>query len=219
MQLNVRQLGGAAALFEALAYIAGFVFMFTVLQPALAGAATPAHKLAAILAVVEWYKAWNIIIYVLFGAVLVLLVVALHERLAPAAPALTKAASAFGLIWAGLVIATGMIANVALSVVGDLHGVNPAGATLAWQTLNVVQEGLGGGVELVGGCWVLLVSVAALRTGALPAWLNDLGSAIGVAGILTVIPPLGELGAVFGLGQIVWFTWLGIVMLRPGPAG
>ena len=219
MRTKLQQLGGVAALFEALAYIAGFAFMFTVLQPALAGAATPAHKLAAVLAMAGWYQAWNIVIYVLFGVFLVLLVVALHERLGPGAPALMKVASAFGLIWSGLVIATGMLANVALGAVGRLHSADPRGATLAWQTLNAVQEGLGGGVELVGGVWVLVVSLAAQRTGALPAWLNYLGMAIGVTGILTVIAPLGELGAVFGLGQIVWFTWLGMVMLRPGPAG
>ena len=49
--------------------------------------------------------------------------------------------------------------------------------------------------------------------------LNYLGVAIGVAGILTVVPPLGEMGGlIFGLGQIVWFAWLGIVMLRSGPS-
>ena len=219
MRPKLQQLGGAAALFEALAYIIGFAFMFTVLQPALQDAATPAHKLAAILAMAGWYQAWNIIIYVLFGGFLVLLVVALHERLGQGAPALMKVASAFGIIWSGLVIATGMIANVGLSAVGQMHGADPQGATLAWQTLNAVQEGLGGGVELVGGLWVLLVSVAAQRTGALPTWLNYLGMAIGVTGILTVSPPLGELGAVFGLGQIAWFAWLGIVMLRSRPVG
>jgi hypothetical protein len=36
-----------------------------------------------------------------------------------------------------------------------------------------------------------------------------------VAGILTVVPALGDVGgAVFGLGLIGWFFWLGIVLLR-----
>ena len=60
---------------------------------------------------------------------------------------------------------------------------------------------------------------SALRLAALPTWLNYLGIAIGVTGILTVIPPLAELGAVFGLGQIAWFAWLGIVMLRDPGSG
>lgn len=37
---------------------------------------------------------------------------------------------------------------------------------------------------------------------------------VGVAGVLTVVPPLGELGAVFGRGQILWFAWIGSFMLR-----
>jgi hypothetical protein len=35
-----------------------------------------------------------------------------------------------------------------------------------------------------------------------------------MAGILTAVPALGELGVAFGLGSIIWFIWLGIVMLR-----
>jgi UPF0716 family protein affecting phage T7 exclusion len=38
----------------------------------------------------------------------------------------------------------------------------------------------------------------------------------GLAGILTVVPTLEVLGAVFGLGFIVCFAWVGIVMLRGG---
>jgi hypothetical protein len=41
-----------------------------------------------------------------------------------------------------------------------------------------------------------------------------LGVAVGTAGILTVAPPLTEVGAVFGLGQILWFAWIGVLMLR-----
>ena len=73
------------------------------------------------------------------------------------------------------------------------------------------------GNEIVGGLWVLLVSWAALRVGGLPRALNYLGVVSGVAGLITVVPVLGELGAIFGLGLIVWFVWLGIVMLRSNP--
>lgn len=38
---------------------------------------------------------------------------------------------------------------------------------------------------------------------------------VGIAGILTVIPELADvLTYVFGLGFIVWFAWVGVVMLR-----
>jgi len=59
-----------------------------------------------------------------------------------------------------------------------------------------------------------LVSWAALRAGNFPKAMNYFGAAIGVAGILTIIPTLKVLQDVFGLTQIVWFIWLGIIMLR-----
>ncbi len=78
-----------------------------------------------------------------------------------------------------------------------------------------MSEGLGGsGGELLGGLWVLLVSVAALRTRGLPRVLNWLGVAIGAAGVLSVVPALKDLAYGFGVLQIAWFVWLGIVMLR-----
>jgi hypothetical protein len=83
-----------------------------------------------------------------------------------------------------------------------------------WQTIEPVAQGLGGsGGELLGGLWVLLVSVAALRTGGLPKTLNWLGVTIGTMGVLSVVPFLKDLAYGFGLLQIAWFVWLGIVML------
>lgn len=213
MKTNWQAIGGYAALFEALAYIVGFTFLLTVLQPGLAANATPAQQLVHVLGMHGWFKAWNIVIYVLFGAVLVVLVTVLHEMLAGRAAIVMKVASAFGLIWAGLVIATGMIANVGLGAVSVMHAENPNQATIVWQTLNAVQDGLGGGVELVGGLWVILLSLAALQQQAFSRVFNYFGIVVGVAGALTVVPALRDLGALFGLGQIAWFAWLGVQLL------
>ena len=102
-----------------------------------------------------------------------------------------------------------------MAAVVGLHGTSPTEAISAWQAIEPVTEGLGGsGGELLGGLWVLLVSVAALRTRGLPRVLSYLGVAIGTAGVLSIVPILKDLGYVFGLLQIVWFVWLGIVMLR-----
>ena len=87
-------------------------------------------------------------------------------------------------------------------------------AALAWVIIGAVQDALGGGVEIVGGLWVLLVSIASHQSKVLPKPLDYLGFGVGVAGILTVVPSLGGLGAVFGLGQIIWFAWVGLRMLR-----
>jgi hypothetical protein len=83
-----------------------------------------------------------------------------------------------------------------------------------WRAIEPVAQGLGGsGGELLGGLWVLLVSVAALRTGGLPKVLNWLGVAIGAAGVLSVVPALKDVAYGFGLLEIVWFVWLGVVMV------
>jgi UPF0716 family protein affecting phage T7 exclusion len=72
----------------------------------------------------------------------------------------------------------------------------------------------------VGSLWVLLLSVAALRTGQLSRALNVLGVALGVAGMLTIVPALYDsLVMVFGPGMVVWSAWLGIVLLRRRPVG
>ena len=77
-----------------------------------------------------------------------------------------------------------------------------------------VPEALVGRVEVVGGIWILLVTWGALLAGRLPRALNYLGVAVGVAGVLTVVPALEVLGIGFRLGEIVWYVWLGIVWVR-----
>ena len=107
-----------------------------------------------------------------------------------------------------------MIFNIGMDTVVGLYGTDPAQATTVWLTINSVCDGIGGGNEILGGLWALLISWVALRAGGLPKVLNYLGVVIGVAGIISALPGLGEVGMIFGLGQIVWFVWLGIVMLR-----
>lgn len=83
--------------------------------------------------------------------------------------------------------------------------------------MRAAAEGLGSGQgELLGGLWLLLVSVAALRTDGLPKALSWLGIVIviGIAGIASVIPVLLEARYIFGLLEIVWFVRVGIVMYR-----
>lgn len=62
--------------------------------------------------------------------------------------------------------------------------------------------------------WFLLVSLGAWGTGRLPKGLNVLGIVSALAGLATLIPGLGDVGMVFGLGSIAWFLWTGIVLLR-----
>lgn len=210
---KLQKIGGIAALYEAAAYIIGFTLYFGVLDSSsLDGIAA---KLTYLAETKSLQQSANAIIYVGFGVALVVLITALHERLISKSEAMARIASAFGLIWAGLVISSGMIANIGIDMVLDVRATDPAQAATIWQSLAAVQGGLGGGVEIVGGLWLLLLSVAALDGNALPKLLNYLGIVVGSAGIITVIPPISEMGAaIFGLGQILWFLWIGIALLQ-----
>jgi len=154
----------------------------------------------------------NLTMYVVFGLFLAVLVLALHQRMKNKAPALSQLASVFGIIWVGLVIASGMIANIGLGAVIDLSASNAEQAKTLWVVVNTIVEGLGGGNEVVGGLWVLLLSIAGLKIIELPKFLNFLGLFIGSVGILTIYPA-EILTEIFGLGQIIWFSWLGVAML------
>jgi hypothetical protein len=222
---NLQKLGGIAALSGAATWVVGIVFFLTLLTPAgyFDAAVDPVQKAAFLADNQAIVSISYLTAFVVFGIVLVVLALALYERLQAGALAMAQTATAFGLIWAGLVMATGMVANVGIGRVVDLYSIDPVQAGSTWLALDMMVLGLGGGNEIAGGLWVLLVSWAALRAGGLPRALNYLGVVAGVAGLLTVIPVLEVLGAVevlgamFGLGLIVWFVWLGTVMLRSSP--
>jgi hypothetical protein len=211
---TLQRFGAASALGAAATFMVGFWLYFTLLIPAGYGSLKidPTKHAAFLVDNRSTMYAWNLTIYVGFGVLLVVLALALYERMKGRAPALMKAATAFALIWATLVIASGMIANIGADVVVTLYGANPAQAAAAWLSLSMVVNGLGGGNEVVGGMWLLLVSVGALRTNGLPRLLGYLGAIVSVAGLLTTIPALKELGAIFGLGLIVWLVWLGLIL-------
>lgn len=206
---------GIAALLQAFCYIFGFAMLASVMNPGDTSAWSAQDKLEFVLERAVLFQLWNVVIYVVFGVALVVLAAALHRLLAGSGSLLLAVATPLGMIWAGLVIASGMLVSVALPAVARSFATDPDAATQLWLTIAVVQDGLGGGVEVVGGLWLLLLSVAAKQANpGLPAWLNLTGLLVGVAGILTIIPALAELGAVFGLGQILWFVGVGVVLLR-----
>ena len=216
--MRQQKVGGLAALYLAAAFVAAMpYFLVFVKYPSVVD---PVKKVTLLVGNHDSMRVMYLITYVIFGIVLAVLALALCARLRDGAPTLTQAATAVGLIWAFVLVASGMIFNAGVTAVVDLHGADPAQAVAAWQAIEPVAQGLGGsGGELLGGLWVLLVSAAALRTGGLPKALNWLGVAIGTAGLLSVVPVLKDLGLAFGLLQIAWFVWLGIVMLRTKSAG
>jgi len=214
---NLQKMGGIAALYLAAAYIVGMVGFLTVVD--VSGVVDPVQQVALMADNQAFLYIMHLIVYVVWGIFMVVLALALYKRLKASSPALAKTATVFGLIWAAVIIVAGMIYNVGMENVVDLYGKDPALAGTVWLTIDSVIEGLGGSNEVLGGIWILLISWAALQAGELPRVLNYLGMAVGVAGIISVVPSLAEIFIyIFALGQIVWFVWLGIVMLRSSPS-
>ena len=215
-----QKMGGIAALIGAATNLLGGVVYATLLQPKGLGSedADPGKSVALLADNEGAMRAFNEIIWLAFGVSLVFLSMALYERLKAGPAVLALAVTIFTLIWAVLVIVVGTLSINDLSTVIRLHGENPAQAATVWLTLDSVETGLGagGGETIVSALWFLLLSWAALRARALPRLLIYLGVVTGVAGILSVLA-LTDLQAVYGVGLIIWFAWLGIVMLRRSP--
>lgn len=214
---NLQKLGGWAGLVHALAYVVAMVIMVALVLPARdAGLETYVAFVAGNRPAVD---ALNFVGYWVSAATLVLMVLALYERLKTAAPVGAQVAAAFGLIWAALIIGSGNLMLRDSGVVADLYARNPAQAASTWVILEAVENGITSGNEIVGSLWVLLVCAAGWRTGLLGRALSAFGMAISLAGLLTVIPALfTPTVAVFGPGMIVWSVWVGVALLRRQPA-
>ena len=214
---SLQKMGGIAALYMATAYVVGIIlFLFVLDYPNIVD---PAQKVALLVDKQLTIYAMNLILYVIFGVFLIVLVLALYERLKDGAPAMMQMAAVIGIIWAGSLIASGMVSNAGIAPVIALYAKDPAQAALTWLGFEVVAEGLGNGNgEILGGLMTLLISWAALRSGGLPKSLNYLGVVVGSVGIISTIPGLSDLTGVFGMSQIVWFVWLAIILLRLNPS-
>jgi hypothetical protein len=218
MMKNLQKMGGIAALYEAAAYLialVGYILVIGTLD-----VVDPIQKVASLADNQTALYLLNLIAYIVWGFFQAALALALYERLKDGSPALVQTATATGLIWATVIIASGMIANIGMATVVDLYGTDPDQAATVWLAIESVADGLSGaGGETLGGTWILLVSWVALRVGELPRALNYLGMVLGVVGLLSTVPALFlVLVFVFALGKIVWLIWLGIVMLRSSPS-
>jgi hypothetical protein len=214
---TLQKFGGFAALYMAAAHLIGIVIFLVILD--YLSITDPAQKVALNVDKQMVIFSTNLLMYVFFGFFLIALSLALYDRLKSGAPVIMQVATAIGIIWAGSLVASGMVANAGLATVVALYAKDPAQAALTWQGIEAVANGLGNANgEILGGLLTLLVSLAALRAGGLPKGLNILGLLVGAAGIISIIPGLTEgMVGIFGLGQIIWFVWLGIILLRNNP--
>ncbi|WP_299519818.1 hypothetical protein [uncultured Serinicoccus sp.] len=208
--------GGIAAQVVAGSYVLGFLVMAAYLVPR--GFTSPVEDPAGSLSFLRAHHAelagWYMVLYLVGGVAMALVTLGVGQRLA-AAPALGRFSTALGMIWSGLLVASGSVALVAQDAAVSLWAEHPDLALNTWVSTSVVQDALGGGIEVAGALWVAVVGLGILRTRSLSAGLGGLALGLAAVGMATVIPIASELAtSVFGLGMIVWFTWLGLVVHR-----
>ncbi len=210
--IDHQKVGGVAALYLAFALLAAIPYFLVIVD--YPGATTAADKVDLIVDHYPSMYAVYLLAYVAFGLTVGMLVVTLWERLRHDAPTTVGIATGIGLLWAVVLVASGMIFTYGMTTVHDLAGTDHANAVTTWRSVEPVALALGGaGGELLGGLWVLLLSTVVVRGDRLPRGLGWLGLVIGVIGIASVVPPLNDAAVAFGLLQIVWFVWLGIILL------
>lgn len=207
------RLGGFAAFYLGLAYAAGIGLFLVVLDlPSISNAE---QKLGLVAENALLFHAMHLAIYVIFGVVLTVFVLALYESLQNVAPVSAKLVAVFGFIWAGLLIASGMVTIAGIAPTIQLMETDPGAAALYWSGIETVADGIGlGQGEILGGLMTLIFSVGALRGALFPKALNYLGILVGIAGVVSILPGLHDVAALFGITQLVWFLWLGGVLLR-----
>ncbi len=208
--------GGTAALVVAGTYVVGFLAMVAYLLPRgyTSTLTDPSGSLGFLRDHQAELAGWYLVLYLLGGAAMALVALGVGERLAPA-PALARFSAALGLIWSGMLVASGSVALVAQHAAVELYAQDPDLALNTWVSTSVIQDALGGGIEVAGALWAVVVGLAVLRSRALSPALGGLALGLGVVGLATVIPIASEAATdVFGLGLIVWFTWLGLALRR-----
>lgn len=210
---NFQKLGGFAAFYLAIAYLAVIpIFIFVLDYPNIV---EPSQKMDLIVNQSSLMYLTNIISYVFFGFFLIILNLSLYEKLKDKTPNIMKAATVVGIVWAGLLIGSGMVANAGITQAITLYQDNPVQGITFWLGIEAVANGMGGqNGEILGGVMTLLIGIAGVRGGLLPKSLNYLGIIIGTIGIISIVPGLTDLCTVFGMIQIIWFIWIGIVLLK-----
>ncbi|EAQ28267.1 hypothetical protein NAP1_11748 [Erythrobacter sp. NAP1] len=202
--------GGASALAIAASYIFGFAMFLGVIDRT--GYEGGAGNIDFVIDQHAMLSLAITVLYPLAAVALCLLVVAIRRAIPDSG--WSEVAAMFGAIWAALLFASGFVGLTGMQSVVSLATDAPDIAQSTWAAVASVQDALGGGIELVGGLWMALVSWLAMRCGIASRALGGTGILVGAVGCVTVIPGLGDLVDLFGLGQIVWFCWIGTVLLR-----
>lgn len=211
-QRPLKPLAGAAFIGMALCYITLFIIYGALLStPA---DATTAEKVAYLIENKGLLNFTYVLGYVLFACLLcfcVYVISGLYQQVSQPAMAM---ATLFGYFWVVVLLCTGMIGITSHELLASYSTSNPAAAEVIYYASILLTESLGGGIEFIGGVWLLLLGAVSWRHSLFSKPLSVftlVKGAIGVATLFSAEPVLRDL---FGITGIVWFLWMGMVMIR-----
>ncbi len=204
--------GATSALLMAFIYLLGFAIFFSALDP---GRTLTRDESVQFLNENRLIVLPTMfVLYVLAGLNLLILVQSLAGEVKDRVPWQSQTALIIGSIWCVMVIVAGFVYLTGMQAVFSLYPENAEQASALALMVNTVFESLGGGNELIGGVWTVLISCLLLNVTPDYKILHFFGIVVGIAGVVSIVPILAEAVTLFGLGQIFWFIGLGVRFLK-----
>lgn len=201
-----RQLHGVvAALICASSFILGLTLILVVVPDFNSG---PDARLETLTQFTGFMQFWYFLVYVVFGASLLILSVSLLEPEGREHQPLEQMTTLASYLWACYIFASGFIAIFSIEFLFSQDYAFSDGITELWRDIYAVQMGLGEGAEWVGAIWVLMMNACLQKEGRFGNRIVYFGYVISALGLLTLFPAMKEMGAVFGFLQVFWFIWV-----------
>lgn len=209
---SLRMAGATSALLMAFIYLLGFTIFFLALDPG--RDLTRDESIQFLNENRLIVLPTMFVLYVLAGFILLILVQSLAGEVKDRVPWQSQTALIIGSIWCVMVIVAGFVYLTGMQAVFSLYPENAEQASALALMVNTVFESLGGGNELIGGVWTVLISCLLLNVTPDYKILHFFGIVVGIAGVVSIVPILAEAATLFGLGQIFWFIGLGVRFLK-----
>lgn len=179
----------------AFCYAFGLVFFVLVFPEAF----DQSNLLNSYLAKQTLYEIWITVIYMVFALLVLYLSFCLKEKDSKFNFSYTIAT-----VWAAMLFGSGSIALLGIETVANKTESN---AQQLWETLSIIQNALGGGIEFVAGLWSISIAKAVCKTHTRIAFF---GVFVGIVGLLTLFSVFRTWVMYFGILQLLFFVGLGM---------
>lgn len=210
--MRTKQVNGAiAAIVCAASFIIGLVVILFVVPDFNQGAE---YRLAAFTKHKTLMQLWYFLVYVVFGFSLLILTRSLLELNDGEHSFLDQITSLVSYLWACYILVCGLIAILSIEFLFSQSSDGTQHISEAWRQIYTIQMGLGEGVEWVGAIWVIFINSCLRERNRFPRPIILFGYFIAAIGMLTLYRPLADVGALFGLLQIVWFIGISYFLIQ-----